>query len=76
MNSRSKKGHCLVIEDSLSGVVAALAAGMAVIGFVGGSHCRPGHADAMRDAGCVKVFDRMEQVAGGKPLRSCCTSRR
>jgi beta-phosphoglucomutase-like phosphatase (HAD superfamily) len=55
--------RCLVIEDSLSGVVAGHAAGMRVIGFVGGSHCRPDHADAMRDAGCVEVFARMEDVA-------------
>jgi beta-phosphoglucomutase-like phosphatase (HAD superfamily) len=55
--------RCLVIEDSLSGVVAALAAGMAVVGFVGGSHCRPGHAEAMRKAGCTEVFERMDDVA-------------
>jgi HAD superfamily hydrolase (TIGR01509 family) len=55
--------RCLVIEDSLSGVEAGRAAGMRVIGFVGGSHCRPGHADAMRDAGCVEVFSRMGEVA-------------
>lgn len=55
--------RCLVIEDSLSGVAAAQAASIPIIGFVGGSHCRPGHADAMRAAGCVEVFDRMEDVA-------------
>jgi len=55
--------RCLVVEDSLSGVVAAQAAGVPIIGFVGGSHCRPGHADAMRDAGCIEVFSRMEDVA-------------
>lgn len=65
--------RCLVIEDSLSGVVAARAAGIPVIGFVGGSHCRPGHVDAMRKAGCVEVFSRMEEVAeflDGEPGRS------
>jgi HAD superfamily hydrolase (TIGR01509 family) len=55
--------QCLVIEDSLSGVAAALAAGMPVVGFVGASHIRTGHADAMRAAGCVEVFAQMDEVA-------------
>ena len=30
--------NCLVIEDSFSGIQAAMSAGMQVIGFLGGSH--------------------------------------
>jgi HAD superfamily hydrolase (TIGR01509 family) len=55
--------QCLVVEDSLSGVAAARAAGIPVAGFVGGSHCRPGHAETMREAGCAAVFARMEELA-------------
>jgi len=55
--------RCLVIEDSLSGVTAANAAGIPVNGFVGASHCRSGHDDAMPEAGCVQVFGRMDEVA-------------
>ncbi len=36
--------RCVVIEDSVPGVQAAVAAGMTAIGFTGGAHCRLGHA--------------------------------
>jgi HAD superfamily hydrolase (TIGR01509 family) len=50
----------LVIEDSVSGVTAAKAAGMTVWGFVGGSHYRARDGRAMLyDAGADRVFDRM-----------------
>ncbi|MGY3617926.1 HAD family hydrolase [Bradyrhizobium sp. USDA 10063] len=50
----------LVIEDSVSGVAAAKAAGMTVWGFVGGSHyhSRDGHG-ILYDAGADRVFCRM-----------------
>ena len=47
---------------------------MTVLGFHGGSHCQPGHADKLRDAGAAVVFDDMRQLPelvrqlGARPL--------
>lgn len=51
--------RCVVVEDSVPGVIAARAADMTVIGFTGGSHCRPGDADRLRAAGAGIVIDDM-----------------
>jgi HAD superfamily hydrolase (TIGR01509 family) len=53
---------CLVIEDSIAGVHAAIAAGMRVYGFDGGGHCRPGHGDRLAAAGAALVFGRMADL--------------
>jgi beta-phosphoglucomutase-like phosphatase (HAD superfamily) len=54
---------CVVIEDSTAGVQAALAASMRVIGFTGGSHCGPEHADKLRHVGARVVIERMLELS-------------
>jgi HAD superfamily hydrolase (TIGR01509 family) len=56
--------RALVIEDSVAGVQAAVSAGMPVIGFLGGGHCGPGHADRLKAAGARElVLNHAELVA-------------
>ncbi len=51
---------CLVVEDSVTGVSAARAAGMTVLGFVGGTHVGgDAHAHELREAGASEIFDDM-----------------
>jgi HAD superfamily hydrolase (TIGR01509 family) len=70
---------CVVVEDSVAGVTAARAAGMTVLGFVGGSHtghAGPTHVLALRDAGALDVFDRMSALPAlvDKRMRSGAAS--
>jgi HAD superfamily hydrolase (TIGR01509 family) len=54
--------RCVVIEDSVVGIAGARAAGMTVFGFCGGSHCGPGYAEILRQAGTDLTFDDMRQL--------------
>jgi beta-phosphoglucomutase-like phosphatase (HAD superfamily) len=35
---------------------------MTVLGFHGGSHCQPGHAEMLRAAGAAVTFDDMQTL--------------
>ena len=54
--------NCVVIEDSKAGVTAAKAAGMYCIGFTGGGHCGPGHAEVLQGLGGDVVIDDMSKL--------------
>jgi HAD superfamily hydrolase (TIGR01509 family) len=56
--------RCVVIEDSIPGVTAGIAAGMTVFGYHGGGHCSPTTAAALTAAGAHLVFDDMRQLPG------------
>jgi HAD superfamily hydrolase (TIGR01509 family) len=55
--------HCLVIEDSVPGIEAAVSAGMVAFGFVGGSHFSDlAQGIRLREAGASLIFDDMRRL--------------
>jgi HAD superfamily hydrolase (TIGR01509 family) len=52
----------LVIEDSIRGVQAGVAAGMVVIGILAASHIQSGTRERLRDAGAHYVADTFEEA--------------
>ena len=54
--------RCLVVEDSVPGVTAAVRAGIPVVGFTGGTHCGPEHAKLLTEAGAMSTFAQMSDL--------------
>lgn len=55
-------GAAIVIEDSVTGVTAARAAGVPSIGFLGASHIADGHGQALLAAGAAALVERHEDM--------------
>ncbi|MBV9556578.1 MAG: HAD-IA family hydrolase [Pseudolabrys sp.] len=53
---RANPADCIVVEDSTVGVTAGVAAGMTVIGFVGGRHAGPDLGAHLKSAGARTVI--------------------
>ena len=56
-------GECLVLEDSVNGVVAARRAGMRVWGFLGGGHAHDGLGGRLTAAGAERLVQGWEEAA-------------
>lgn len=54
--------RCLVIEDSVAGVTAGVAAGMTVWGFTGSSHDPEKQEKNLKSAGAQAVFPRLIHI--------------
>jgi HAD superfamily hydrolase (TIGR01509 family) len=67
---------CIVIEDSVGGVIAGRAAGATVIGLTAAGHIQPGHDARLRDAGADHVaasFAELDRII--RPLLAPSVSR-
>jgi len=56
--------NCIVVEDSPAGITAAVAAGMAPIGFVGGSHAGAELGQQLLAAGARTIVADMRHLKG------------
>lgn len=52
----------LVIEDTVTGATAGVAAGMTVVGLCAGGHIRDGHARRLSEAGAQHVVVRYAEI--------------
>jgi len=59
----SAPADCLVIDDNVHGIAAGIAAGMRVIGFVGGSHVASDQTARLKDAGAEAVAADMDALS-------------
>jgi beta-phosphoglucomutase-like phosphatase (HAD superfamily) len=61
-SSNVAPSRCLVIEDSVAGASAALAAGMTVFAYAGSAHDTGGQILRLLEAGVQRTFEDMKQL--------------
>lgn len=55
--------ECVVVEDSVNGVIAGKAAGMRVIGFTAGNHCSADHGESLMRSGADIIVENYDDLA-------------
>lgn len=58
----AEPSQCLVIDDSPTGVTAAVAAHIAVVGFTGANHLGPSQEEKLRAAGALTLISEFARV--------------
>jgi HAD superfamily hydrolase (TIGR01509 family) len=53
----------VILEDSIVGVTGAVASGAHVVGLCAGTHCLPGHAEALKRLGVHDIASSFDEVA-------------
>lgn len=61
-NLQLNPNELIAIEDSATGVQAAVAAGILVIGFTGASHILPGHEAKLKKSGAAEIASSMIEL--------------
>ncbi|MFT7157558.1 MAG: beta-phosphoglucomutase-like phosphatase (HAD superfamily), partial [Parvicella sp.] len=56
------KSSILTIEDSYTGVMASIAAGLPTIGFLGGSHILEGHGERLKELGVIGLASNHQEL--------------
>ncbi len=63
-NAKVRPEDCLVVEDSITGVTAAVDAGCWTLGFTGTHEDHAAHAEKLKDIGAEAVFETMGELPG------------
>jgi HAD superfamily hydrolase (TIGR01509 family) len=57
------KSSIITIEDSYTGVMASIAAGLPTIGFLGGSHILEGHGERLKELGVIGLASNHQELS-------------
>ncbi len=61
-NAGTKADNCLVVEDSITGVTAAVDAGCWTLGFTGTYEDQQSHGEKLKDIGAEAIFNKMADL--------------